>query len=104
MEYDPEGMTESIGSFVGLRQPPRQGDLESFKEFIEVAPKPAAGAATSKRTGPPCAGPGWWLSRAPRRPLFSGHPAAGRRYVGTAHAACRQFRAAPGRVGSARGV
>ena len=106
MEYDPEGMTESIGSFVGLDSHRVKGDLESFKEFIEVAPtKPAAGAATSKRTESALlVGPGWWLSRAPRRPLFSGHPAAGRRYVGTAHAACRQFRAAPGRVGSARGV
>jgi uncharacterized membrane protein len=35
MEYDPEGMKESIGS--GLRFDSRRvkGDLESFKEFIE---------------------------------------------------------------------
>ena len=35
MEYDPEGMTESIGSFVGLDSHRVKGDLESFKEFIE---------------------------------------------------------------------
>ena len=35
MEYEPEGITESIGSFVGLDSHRVKGDLESFKEFIE---------------------------------------------------------------------
>jgi hypothetical protein len=33
-------------------QPPRQSDLESFKEFIGPAPGPELGAATSARTEP----------------------------------------------------
>jgi len=35
MEYDPEGMKESVGSMVGLDSRRVKGDLESFKEFIE---------------------------------------------------------------------
>ena len=35
MEYEPEGVTESVGSFVGLDSRRVKGDLESFKEFIE---------------------------------------------------------------------
>jgi uncharacterized membrane protein len=35
MEYEPEGVSESIGSFVGLDSRRVKGDLESFKEFIE---------------------------------------------------------------------
>ena len=35
MDYEPEGMTESVGSFVGLDSRRVKGDLESFKEFIE---------------------------------------------------------------------
>jgi uncharacterized membrane protein len=35
MAYEPEGMTESIGSFVGLDSHRVKKDLESFKEFIE---------------------------------------------------------------------
>jgi uncharacterized membrane protein len=35
MAYEPEGVTESVGSFVGLDSRRVKGDLESFKEFIE---------------------------------------------------------------------
>jgi uncharacterized membrane protein len=35
MDYDPEGVAESIGSFVGLDSRRVEGDLERFKEFIE---------------------------------------------------------------------
>ena len=35
MEYEPEGMKESVGSAVGIDSRRVKGDLESFKEFIE---------------------------------------------------------------------
>ena len=35
MDYEPEGMKESVGSAVGLDSRRVKGDLESFKEFIE---------------------------------------------------------------------
>jgi uncharacterized membrane protein len=35
MAYEPEGVKESIGSFVGLDSHRVKNDLESFKEFIE---------------------------------------------------------------------
>ena len=35
MDYEPEGMKESVGSAVGLDSHRVKGDLESFKEFIE---------------------------------------------------------------------
>jgi uncharacterized membrane protein len=35
MEYEPEGMKESVGSAVGLDSHRVKGDLESFKDFIE---------------------------------------------------------------------
>jgi hypothetical protein len=35
MEYEPEGMKESVGSAVGIDSHRVKGDLESFKEFIE---------------------------------------------------------------------
>ena len=35
MEYEPEGMKESMGSMVGIDSRRVKGDLESFKEFIE---------------------------------------------------------------------
>ena len=35
LDYEPEGATESIGSFVGLDSHRVKGDLKSFKEFIE---------------------------------------------------------------------
>jgi uncharacterized membrane protein len=35
MEYEPEGMKESIGSMVGIDSHRVQNDLESFKDFIE---------------------------------------------------------------------
>jgi uncharacterized membrane protein len=38
MAYEPEGVGEAIGSFVGLDSHRVQGDLESFKEFIEGRP------------------------------------------------------------------
>ena len=36
MNYEPEGMKESVGSAVGLDSRRVKGDLESFKEFIET--------------------------------------------------------------------
>ncbi len=35
MEYDPEGVKESVGSVIGLDSRRVQNDLESFKDFIE---------------------------------------------------------------------
>ncbi len=35
MEYEPEGMKESVGSAIGLDSHRVKDDLESFKEFIE---------------------------------------------------------------------
>ena len=35
MEYDPEGLTETVGSALGFDSRRVKGDLESFKEFIE---------------------------------------------------------------------
>jgi uncharacterized membrane protein len=35
MEYEPEGVKESVGSMVGVDSRRVKGDLESFKEFIE---------------------------------------------------------------------
>jgi uncharacterized membrane protein len=35
MEYEPEGVKESVGSVVGFDSRRVKGDLESFKEFIE---------------------------------------------------------------------
>ena len=35
MEYEPEGMKESVGSIVGIDSHRVKGDLESFKDFIE---------------------------------------------------------------------
>ncbi len=37
MEYQPEGLKESVGSIVGLDSRRVKGDLESFKKFIEAA-------------------------------------------------------------------
>jgi uncharacterized membrane protein len=35
MEYEPEGLTEKMGNWLGLFSGRVQGDLERFKEFIE---------------------------------------------------------------------
>jgi uncharacterized membrane protein len=35
MDYEPEGMKQSVGSAVGMDSGRVKGDLESFKEFIE---------------------------------------------------------------------
>jgi hypothetical protein len=35
MDYDPEGVKESVGSALGLDSRRVKGDLESFKDFIE---------------------------------------------------------------------
>ena len=35
IEYEPEGMTEGVGSALGLVSARVEGDLERFKEFIE---------------------------------------------------------------------
>jgi uncharacterized membrane protein len=35
MNYDPEGVKESIGSLIGIDSGRVKGDLESFKKFIE---------------------------------------------------------------------
>jgi uncharacterized membrane protein len=36
MEYDPEGLLENAGDFVGVTTSRITGDLERFKEFIET--------------------------------------------------------------------
>lgn len=43
MEYQPEGLKESVGSFAGVDNRRVKHDLESFKEFIE-APGDETGA------------------------------------------------------------
>jgi uncharacterized membrane protein len=35
LDYDPEGMKETVGSALGLDSQRVKGDLESFKDFIE---------------------------------------------------------------------
>ena len=35
MDYNPEGASESVGSFVGLDSHRVKGDLKAFKEFVE---------------------------------------------------------------------
>jgi hypothetical protein len=35
VEYDPEGLKESVGSLIGIDSGRVKGDLEAFKEFIE---------------------------------------------------------------------
>jgi hypothetical protein len=35
MDYEPEGLKESVGSAVGMDSRRVKGDLEAFKEFIE---------------------------------------------------------------------
>ena len=48
MDYEPEGIKESIGSVVGADDRRVKKDLESFKEMIETSGhETAAGAATS---------------------------------------------------------
>jgi uncharacterized membrane protein len=36
MNYDPEGMKESVGSAIGIDSGRVKGDLQSFKKFIEA--------------------------------------------------------------------
>jgi HSP20 family molecular chaperone IbpA/uncharacterized membrane protein len=36
MEYDPEGLVENVGNFLGVAERRVQGDLERFKKFIEA--------------------------------------------------------------------
>jgi uncharacterized membrane protein len=35
MEYEPEGVIENVGDFVGVMSTRVSGDLQRFKEFIE---------------------------------------------------------------------
>jgi uncharacterized membrane protein len=35
LQYEPEGVKQSVGSFMGLDSHRVQGDLESFRDFIE---------------------------------------------------------------------
>ena len=35
MEYEPEGIVENVGDFIGVMSARVSGDLERFKEFIE---------------------------------------------------------------------
>jgi uncharacterized membrane protein len=35
LDYDPEGVAENIGDFLGVMNRRAEGDLERFKEFIE---------------------------------------------------------------------
>jgi len=46
MDYEPEGMKESVGSAAGIDSRRVKGDLESFKEFIE-----SRGSATGSWRG-----------------------------------------------------
>jgi uncharacterized membrane protein len=36
MEYEPEGVIENVGDFVGVMSTRVSGDLQRFKEFIEA--------------------------------------------------------------------
>ena len=35
LDYEPEGVVENVGDFLGVVSRRSQGDLERFKEFIE---------------------------------------------------------------------
>ena len=35
MDYEPEGVVENVGDFLGLMSGRTEGDLERFKEFVE---------------------------------------------------------------------
>lgn len=43
MEYDPEGMKESIGALVGLDGRQVEGDLERFRDLVEARELPTGG-------------------------------------------------------------
>jgi uncharacterized membrane protein len=43
MEYEPEGIKESVGSVAGIDSHRVKGDLESFKDFIESRGRETAG-------------------------------------------------------------
>jgi uncharacterized membrane protein len=44
MEYEPPGVTEKVGSALGVDDRQVQGDLERFKQFIESLGGVATGA------------------------------------------------------------
>ena len=46
LAYEPEGLAENVGDFLGLMSRRTAGDLERFKEFIE-----GRGAATGAWRG-----------------------------------------------------
>jgi len=43
MEYDPDGMKESIGALVGLDGHQVEGDLERFRDLVEAREMPTGG-------------------------------------------------------------
>jgi uncharacterized membrane protein len=43
MEYEPQGLTESVGSALGFDSRRVEADLERFKEFVESQIAPAGG-------------------------------------------------------------
>ena len=40
LDYDPEGVVETVGDWLGVLSSRVQGDLERFKEFIENRQQP----------------------------------------------------------------
>lgn len=55
LEFDPEGLTEEVGSALGVVDRQSKGDLQRFKEFIE-AEGTATGAWRGDVAPPPQAG------------------------------------------------
>jgi hypothetical protein len=43
MEYEPQGLTESVGSALGFDSRKVEGDLERFKEMVEAKGVEAGG-------------------------------------------------------------
>jgi uncharacterized membrane protein len=53
MEYDPEGMKESIGALVGLDGRQVEGDLERFRDLVEAREMPTGGWRGTIDSGEP---------------------------------------------------
>jgi uncharacterized membrane protein len=51
MEYDPEGMKESIGALIGLDGRQVEGDLERFRELVEAREVPTGGWGGAIQSG-----------------------------------------------------
>jgi uncharacterized membrane protein len=53
LEYEPQGLTENVGSALGFDDRRVEGDLERFKDFIESRQTPTGGYRGEIRGGQP---------------------------------------------------